>query len=79
MTVASQEKLSGRRVERRQADKLDAIAPRGSGELRSNLLGVINGVRTRDIQDHNLALYQLSYDHRDERVFYPNRRGTATV
>jgi hypothetical protein len=25
---------------------------------------VINGVRTRDIQDHNLALYQLSYDHR---------------
>ena len=43
------------------------------------LFGVINGVRTRDIQDHNLALYQLSYDHRDERVFYPNRRGTATV
>src|SRR4051794_35061977 len=25
---------------------------------------VIDGARTRDIQDHNLALYQLSYDHR---------------
>jgi hypothetical protein len=25
--------------------------------------GVIDGARTRDIQDHNLALYQLSYDH----------------
>ncbi len=28
---------------------------------------MINGVRTRDIQDHNLALYQLSYDHRVSR------------
>jgi hypothetical protein len=26
---------------------------------------VINGGRTRDIQDHNLALCQLSYDHRE--------------
>ncbi len=26
--------------------------------------GVGNGVRTRDIQNHNLALYQLSYTHR---------------
>jgi hypothetical protein len=25
---------------------------------------VIDGARTRDIQDHNLALYQLSYDRR---------------
>ena len=25
---------------------------------------VTNGTRTRDIQDHNLALYQLSYGHR---------------
>jgi hypothetical protein len=24
---------------------------------------VIDGARTRDIQDHNLTLYQLSYDH----------------
>ncbi len=23
--------------------------------------GASNGIRTRDIQDHNLALYQLSY------------------
>ena len=30
---------------------------------------VIDGTRTRDIQDHNLALYQLSYDHRREWIF----------
>ena len=29
---------------------------KGSGEA-----GATNGTRTRDIQDHNLALYQLSY------------------
>lgn len=27
------------------------------------MLGVSDGTRTRDIQDHNLALYQLSYTH----------------
>ena len=32
---------------------------------------VIDGTRTRDIQDHNLALYQLSYDHRREADFCP--------
>ena len=35
--------------------------------------GVTNGARTRDIQDHNLALYQLSYGHRNGR-----RRGPPT-
>jgi hypothetical protein len=25
--------------------------------------GVTDGIRTRDIKDHNLALYQLSYSH----------------
>lgn len=30
--------------------------------MREN--GAIDGARTRDIQDHNLALYQLSYDRR---------------
>ena len=25
--------------------------------------GVTDGTRTRDVQDHNLALYQLSYGH----------------
>ena len=25
---------------------------------------VTDGTRTRDVQDHNLALYQLSYGHR---------------
>jgi hypothetical protein len=28
--------------------------------------GASNGTRTRDIQDHNLALYQLSYARRRE-------------
>src|SRR4051794_1176296 len=28
---------------------------------------VTNGTRTRDVQDHNLALYQLSYGHRLSR------------
>lgn len=27
--------------------------------------GVSDGTRTRDIQDHNLTLYQLNYTHHD--------------
>ena len=27
-------------------------------------LGVGDGIRTRDVQSHSLALYQLSYTHR---------------
>lgn len=27
------------------------------------VLWVTDGTRTRDVQDHNLALYQLSYGH----------------
>ena len=30
--------------------------------------GADDGARTRDIQDHNLALYQLSYDRREAHV-----------
>ena len=30
------------------------------------LLGVGDGIRTRDVQIHSLALYQLSYTHRTE-------------
>ena len=30
--------------------------------------GVIDGARTRDNQNHNLGLYQLSYDHQPEGV-----------
>gem|GEM_PF-3363863 len=30
--------------------------------------GVIDGARTRDNQNHNLGLYQLSYDHRYRRA-----------
>ena len=29
---------------------------------------VTDGTRTRDVQDHNLALCQLSYGHRQARV-----------
>ena len=29
-----------------------------------------DGTRTRDVQDHNLALYQLSYGHQTEPIFY---------
>jgi hypothetical protein len=34
---------------------------------------VTNGTRTRNIQNHNLGLYQLSYGHRptDRLVFAP--------
>ena len=31
---------------------------------------VTDGTRTRDVQDHNLALYQLSYGHQTEPIFY---------
>ena len=27
------------------------------------MLGVGDGIRTRDVQSHSLALYQLSYTH----------------
>ncbi len=27
------------------------------------MLGVADGARTRDTQDHNLVLYQLNYSH----------------
>jgi hypothetical protein len=33
------------------------------GLLTCGFCGVSDGTRTRDIQDHNLALYQLSYAH----------------
>jgi hypothetical protein len=31
--------------------------------------GATNGTRTRDIQDHNLALYQLSYGRRKRTLW----------
>jgi hypothetical protein len=30
---------------------------------------VTDGIRTRDVQDHNLALYQLSYGYQPEARF----------
>ena len=51
----------------------DAILPpsagRGTGKAlvsrltRASPSGVSDGARTRDTQDHNLVLYQLSYTH----------------
>ena len=34
-----------------------------SGNFPRGLLGVDDGARTRDTQDHNLVLYQLNYIH----------------
>ena len=42
------------------------IIPHSSFSIRFR---VTNGTRTRDVQDHNLALYQLSYGHRDFTEF----------
>ena len=41
--------------------------------------GAIDGARTRDIQDHNLALYQLSYDRHTKApgAVRPGARFTA--
>ena len=33
------------------------------GTFMSWLIGVGDGIRTRDVQSHSLALYQLSYTH----------------
>ena len=35
-----------------------------------------DGTRTRDVQDHNLALYQLSYGHRMRRREANAREGS---
>jgi hypothetical protein len=37
--------------------------------------GVIDGARTRDSQNHNLELYQLSYDHHWEVKRMPGGTG----
>jgi hypothetical protein len=47
---------------------LEAIGPWPRSELASSagagaLNGVTDGARTRDNQNHNLGLYQLSYGH----------------
>tara|TARA_B110000914_G_scaffold224686_1_gene243138 strand:- start:4382 stop:4654 length:273 start_codon:yes stop_codon:yes gene_type:complete len=42
-------------------DKNKSRSPGGKRLLRKG--GVIDGARTRDSQNHNLELYQLSYDH----------------
>ena len=31
---------------------------------------VTDGTRTRDVQDHNLALCQLSYSHHRQTIFF---------
>lgn len=39
------------------------LTARDGNCLPSASHGVIDGARTRDSQNHNLELYQLSYDH----------------
>ena len=41
--------------------------------------GADDGARTRDIQDHNLALYQLSYDRRGYVCLHDSRPARKTV
>ena len=38
------------------------------------ILGVSDGTRTRDFQDHNLVLYQLNYTHHRRRPNDPGER-----
>jgi hypothetical protein len=40
---------------------------------------VIDGTRTRDIQDHNLALCQLSYDHHRYNPYVLPRSGRVSI
>ena len=46
---------------------------KGRGEA-----GATNGTRTRDIQDHNLALYHLSYGRRSGALDRPRAGRTST-
>ena len=62
----------------------DSIRARpGSGEAlvseptRASPRGVSDGARTRDTQDHNLVLYQLSYTHHVAARRATRRRDTA--
>ena len=41
--------------------------------------GVTDGTRTRDVQDHNLALYQLSYGHQLTRRRHANAFDGANI
>lgn len=40
---------------------------KSSSGIHTFLLRVADGVRTRDLRDHNAVLYLLSYSHRTER------------
>ena len=71
---------SPRQIERaltEHADVKSALAsrrrmgPRAAKLVTDGYFGVANRVRTGDIQDHNLALYQLSYGHRERTRVLP--------
>ena len=47
--------------------------------MKSQKNGVTDGVRTRDIQNHNLELYQLSYGHRKETGIVPSEGNSPFV
>jgi hypothetical protein len=40
----------------------------GNASSRFIGIGVSDGIRTRDVQIHSLALYQLSYAHREDSL-----------
>ena len=42
-------------------------------------IGVTDGARTRDIQYHKLALYQLNYGHHVTRLSVPHHRTSSTL
>ena len=44
---------------------------------RKGVIRVTDGTRTRDVQDHNLALYQLSYGHHQRTTGTKPKAGTA--
>ena len=45
------------------AERSGDVRPAWEPVCQQGLVGVSNGIRTRDILDHNQVLYQLSYTH----------------
>ena len=67
--------LSPRLPSRTALERMKALV---SELTRASTAGVSDGARTRDTQDHNLVLYQLSYTHRVRRTERPGNRSKTT-
>ena len=52
-------------VARAQYVQVDSFRTRRESKGEHLTIGVGDGIRTRNVQIHSLALYQLSYTHRD--------------